>query len=535
MMLNITIAQLNPIVGDFSYNIALIQGAAERAKQDHADILLLPELVLCGYPPEDLLLRPAFLQAARDALMQLIDTIDGVTVVVGMPQFSGEDCFNAAFVFRDGEILGQYQKMSLPNEGVFDECRYFTPGAMPCVFSQNGVNVGVLICEDVWSTDPAAEVVDAGAELVLVLNASPFHAGKSALREQILGFRVEECAVPFVYCNAVGGQDALVFDGASFALNKQGEKVIQLAQFAPDNQIVIYVDGDLSVASDPLPALLSKQASVYQALVLAVQDYVRKNKFSQVLLGLSGGIDSALTLAIAVDALGAENVHAVMMPTRYTADISLEDSRKMVQNLGVAYEEITIEPLFTTFLSTLAPQFAGLPVDATEENLQARIRGTLLMALSNKFGKLVLTTGNKSEMSVGYATLYGDMAGGFAVLKDVPKTLVYALAAYRNSLAVCIPERIITRPASAELRDNQTDQDSLPDYAVLDAIVEAYVEKNQSIDAIIAAGLPEVDVRRVVHLIKLNEYKRQQSAVGPRITQRAYGKDWRYPITQAFK
>ncbi len=530
--MRIALAQFNPVVGDIAGNTARIQELALAAREQGADLLLTPELALTGYPPEDLLLRPAFYQAVRQGLDTLLE-IDGITLVIGHPVQFGEERFNAATVFRDGHQLGQYHKMRLPNESVFDEVRYFTPGVAPLVFECAGKQVGLLICEDIWSSEPAAEVAEAGAEILLVLNASPFHRNKLAVRQQQVQWRCEETGLPVVYLNAVGGQDELVFDGASFACNAEGETVAQLPAFAEALTVIDFP------SVTPQTALITAQpselASVYQALVLAVRDYIRKNGFPGVLLGLSGGIDSALTLAIAVDALGADAVHAVMMPSRYTAEISLVDSRDMVQRLAVKYDEIDIWPMYEDFQQALHPLIGHLPLDTTEENLQSRIRGTLLMALSNKTGKLVLTTGNKSEMTTGYATLYGDMAGGFAVLKDVAKTLVYALSDWRNQQDEVIPRRIIERPPSAELRPDQCDQDSLPDYAVLDAILEAYVEQNRSVQEIIAMGYAAEAVEKVARLLKINEYKRRQAPVGPRITHRAFGRDWRYPITQRFR
>jgi NAD+ synthase (glutamine-hydrolysing) len=529
--MRIALAQFNPVVGDIAGNTQKILQLARQAMAEGADVLVTPELALTGYSPEDLLLRDHFYRACSAALDELLE-LDGITLVVGHPVRLGQERFNAATVLRDGNRLGQYHKMLLPNNEVFDECRYFTPGAAPLVFEQNGVKVGVLICEDVWALDPAAETADAGAEVVVVLNASPFHCNKVEARHEVVRYRVEETGLPFAYVNLCGGQDELVFDGASFALNRAGDVVAQAPAYDEALLIVDVVGGDMQPAGHArLPDPLE---SVYRALVVGVRDYIDKNGFPGVLLGLSGGIDSALTMAIACDALGAERVQAVMMPSRYTADISVDDSRDMVARLGVKYDEIAIWPMYQSFVDALAPSFAGLAEDTTEENLQARIRGTLLMALSNKSGKLVLTTGNKSEMTTGYCTLYGDMAGGFAVLKDVSKTLVYQLANWRNSRGVVIPERIITRPPSAELRPDQTDQDSLPPYDVLDAIMGLYVEDNLSAPEIVARGYAEGDVARVVRLLKINEYKRRQAPVGPRVTQRGFGKDWRYPITNRF-
>ncbi|WP_028534204.1 NAD+ synthase [Paludibacterium yongneupense] len=529
--MRIALAQFNPVVGDIAGNTQKILQLARQAMADGADVLVTPELALTGYSPEDLLLREHFYRACNDALDELLE-LDGITLVIGHPVRLGQERFNAATVLRDGNRLGQYHKMLLPNDEVFDECRYFTPGAAPLVFEQNGVKVGVLICEDVWALDPAAEALDAGAEVVVVLNASPFHRNKVGTRHEVVRYRCEETGLPFVYVNLCGGQDELIFDGASFALNRAGQVVAQAPAYDESLLLVDMVDGDLQPSSRAvLPDTLE---SIYRALVVGVRDYIDKNGFPGVLLGLSGGIDSALTLAIACDALGAERVKAVMMPSRYTADISVDDSRDMVARLGVKYDEIAIWPMYQSFVAALAPSFAGLAEDTTEENLQARIRGMLLMALSNKSGKLVLTTGNKSEMTTGYCTLYGDMAGGFAVLKDVSKTLVYQLANWRNTLGEVIPERIITRPPSAELRPDQTDQDSLPPYDVLDAIMTLYVEENLSADEIVGRGFADADVGRVVRLLKINEYKRRQAPVGPRVTPRGFGKDWRYPITNRF-
>lgn len=531
-MLSIAIAQMNPVVGDLRGNAAAIAAFALDAKARGADILLVPELALCGYCPEDLLLRDDFYRDCYLALEDMADEVRGITMVIGYPQKMGQERFNAAAVIRDGRWLTHYQKMLLPNDSVFDEVRYFTPGASSCVFEQNGVQIGILICEDIWDVTPASEAMECGAELLMVLNASPYHMAKQQERLAVVQQRVEETGLPIIYANLVGGQDELVFDGGSFALNRSGSLVAQLPMFEETWAILSYREGDLEQQDIlPEPPLLE---ATYRALVTGVRDYIRKNRFPGVLLGLSGGIDSALTLAIAVDALGAASVQAVMMPSQYTADMSVQDSREMVETLGVHYSEIAIRPMYDQFVEALSGEFAGLEADTTEENIQARVRGTLLMAMSNKTGRLVLTTGNKSEMAVGYCTLYGDMAGGFAVLKDVKKTLVYQLANYRNSLSDCIPQRIIDRPPSAELRPDQTDQDSLPPYEVLDAIMEAYVEQNRSPENIIQLGFGEADVRRVIKLIKVNEYKRRQAPVGIRITGRAYGKDWRYPITTRY-
>ncbi|NMM79695.1 NAD+ synthase [Acidovorax sp. SRB_14] len=551
MTLSICTAQLNFVVGDMPANAQKIIAAAREAHAAGAQLLLTPELAICAYAAEDLFLRPAFLAACDDAVKTVAREtagLNGLAIVVGHPHSgaAGADgvtaCFNAASVLRHGVVEHTYAKRHLPNYGVFDERRHFTPGTQTCVFDVAGLRVGLLICEDAWFPGPARAAAEAGAQLLAVINASPFHAGKGAEREQTLRARVLETGLPVVYAHLVGGQDEVVFDGGSFALNADGS----LAGRAPvfEEKLVFshvqHTQSAIKIEADIAPQP-TREAELWGALVLAVRDYVGKNGFPGVLLGLSGGMDSALVLAIAVDALGADKVRAVMMPSPYTADISGIDAHDMAQRLGVRCDEIAIAPQFEAFKAALAPEFAGHPEDTTEENLQARIRGTLLMALSNKFGALVLTTGNKSELATGYCTLYGDMAGGFAVIKDVPKTVVYALARWRNQNDPHgtgmnpIPERIITRAPSAELRPDQTDQDSLPPYEVLDAIVARYMERDEPIESIVAAGFARADVERVTRLIQVNEYKRRQAPPGPRVTHRAFGKDWRYPITNRFR
>jgi NAD+ synthase (glutamine-hydrolysing) len=527
--MRIALAQLDQTLGDLRGNAAAIVDAIDAGRRVGAGLVVTPELSLCGYPPEDLVLRPAFLDACAAELAALAPRVRDAVALVGFPERQGGARYNATAVVRDGRVECVYRKHALPNYTVFDEERYFTPGREPCVFDVDGVRVGVLICEDCWFPEPAAQARAAGAQVVVVPNGSPYHTRQHAARHAQVAARVHETGVSFVYLNQVGGQDELVFDGASFVMDASGAIAQQLPAWEPALAIARFdgpaprpVRGALDAALEP---------HVYQALVMGVRDYVGKNGFPGVIIGLSGGVDSALTLAIAVDALGPARVRAVMMPSRYSAAISLEDAREMARIVGVRYDEIPIGPMFDAFLGALAGEFAGLAPDAAEENVQARVRGTLLMALSNKFGSIVLTTGNKSEMAVGYATLYGDMAGGFAVLKDISKTLVYRLCAFRNRLGRVVPERIITRPPSAELRPGQLDQDSLPPYDVLDAILEAYVEEDLAPAAIVARGFPAADVRRVVRLIKINEYKRRQAAVGIRITPRGFGKDWRYPIT----
>ena len=530
--MQIALAQLNQVIGDLHGNAEAILAAVAQGERAGAGLVITPELSLCGYPPEDLLLRPAFIDGCAKELAALASRITGTVAVIGFPDRVDGLLYNAAAVVRDGRVVAIYRKQKLPNYTVFDEERYFEPGVQACIFEVDGTRFGLLICEDVWFQEPARQACAAGAQVLIVINASPYHTRQQALRRERVAARARENAVPIVYVNRTGGQDELVFDGGSFVADAAGEIVQQLPAWH-DTVAIAAVEG-----GRPKPvrgALDSRvEAHVYEALVVGVRDYVIKNRFPGVLLGLSGGIDSALTLAVAVDALGADRVRAVMMPSPYTADISVADSRTMAGTLGIRYDEIDIAPMFATFLAALEPEFSKVPVDTTEENIQARVRGTLLMALSNKFGSIVLTTGNKSEMAVGYATLYGDMAGGFAVLKDISKTLVYRLANYRNALGRVIPERILTRAPSAELRPDQRDQDSLPAYSVLDAILEAYVEHNRSPQQIVAMGYTSADVRQVVRFIKVSEYKRRQSAVGIRVTPRGFGKDWRYPITSAW-
>ena len=531
--MKLAIAQINCMLGDLSGNAAKILAYAERARQQGATLLFTPELSLCGYPPEDLLLRPGFYHACAESLHDLAQHVRGISVVVGHPHEVGDQRYNAASVLRDGKIIATYQKHELPNYSVFDEERYFNRSEEACVFEVEGIKFALSICADIWQGKAARRAHEAGAQVLLVLNASPYHLDKQQSRYEAIRDRIKETGMAVVYGNMVGGQDELVFDGASFAMDAQGKLAHQFSSFEETLGLLEIRDGNLLAGE--IASALTQEESIYRALCLGVQDYIGKNRFPGVLLGLSGGIDSALTLAVAVDALGADKVHAVMMPSPYTAQISLDDAREMAAILGVRYDELDIQPELETYLATLKNLFKGRATDTTEENLQARIRGNMLMALSNKFGSLVLTTGNKSEMTVGYATLYGDMAGGFAVLKDVSKTWVYRLAHYRNSLGRVIPERIITRPPSAELKPDQTDQDSLPPYDVLDGIMACYVEQNLTIAEIMARGYAEADVQRVVKLIRMAEYKRRQSPVGIRITDRGFGKDWRYPITVRYQ
>jgi NAD+ synthetase len=533
--LRVAIAQLNVTVGDVAGNARMILDAAREAQALGADVLLTPELALSGYPPEDLLLRPDFYRACEREVVALAK-LAALPVVLGHPVQMGGKAYNAASMLEGGHVRASYYKHRLPNYEVFDEERYFASGTEPCVVDIKGVRCGLAICADVWSPGAAEAAHAAGSELLLTLNASPFHMNKQERRHQVLRERIAMIGQPVIYANMVGGQDELVFDGASFALDGSGRLTHQLPAFRAAIALVDYSDGQLLAGECAPPHTL--EANVYEALRLGVHDYLGKNGFPGAIIGLSGGIDSALTLAIAVDALGADKVRAVMMPSPYTAQMSLDDSREMVRRLGVQYDEISIAEAMQQFAVSLAPTFAPLgekPAwDTTDENLQARIRGMLLMAISNRTGRIVLTTGNKSEMAVGYATLYGDMAGGFAVIKDVAKTFVYQLAHYRNRISDVIPENIITRAPSAELKPGQTDQDSLPPYEVLDAIIEAYMERDESPRQIITRGYAAGDVAKVVGMLKRNEYKRRQSPVGIRVTRRGFGKDWRYPITSRY-
>ena len=536
VVLRIAMAQINVMVGDTEANARKIIETCEQARQRQADLVLFPELALVGYPPEDLLLRPGLHDRVLKALEQIKKEVRGIDVVLGYPRQASGGLFNAAAVIRDGEIIANYHKQHLPNYSVFDEKRYFSEGHEAGVFEIKGEKLGLSICEDVWNPGPVKQAVDAGAQLILNLNASPFHISKGSEREVVLASRVAETDVPIVYVNLVGGQDELVFDGQSFVMNARGEISQRHAAF---EEGLYTVDFQKTAGYlEPVPAEMAPElpevASVYQALVLGVRDYIGKNGFGGVVIGLSGGIDSALTVAIAVDAIGAERVEGVSMPSRYTADMSVEDAREEAELLGIDFQTIPIEPAFYSFLDLLKGEFEGLPVDTTEENIQARCRGVLLMAISNKKRKIVLTTGNKSEMAVGYATLYGDMAGGYAVLKDVPKILVYQLAEYRNSLGRVIPQRVIDRPPSAELAPDQKDTDSLPPYEKLDVILEMYVEQDRDIEEIVAAGFAPEVVEKVVRLVDRNEYKRRQAAPGVRITRRAFGRDRRYPITSGY-
>ena len=531
----VAMVQDNFLVGDINGNTARIIGLARTAADNGAGLVIFPELALTGYPPEDLLYRPGLIGLVETAIERIMDAVSGVDIVLGLPLKREDKLYNAALWLRDGRCMAEYRKQSLPNYAVFDEVRYFSHGDQTCVVSLNGVNFGLVICEDAWEAAPVADARAAGADAVIVINASPFHRGKYEDRVAMLQQRCRENGLAIFYVNMVGGQDELVFDGESLVVDSMGDVVSRAAAFEPAIEYIDFSErGPVALTAGSTVALQQDEA-VYRALVLGVRDFVTKNGFSGVIVGLSGGVDSALTLAIAVDALGAENVHAVMMPSRYTAGISRHDAEAEARALGVRYDVISIEAAFDAFLDSLQHVFEGTGPDTTEENIQARCRGLILMAISNKSGRMLLTTGNKSEMAVGYATLYGDMCGGFAPIKDVYKTLVYQLCRYRNSLGRVIPERVLTRPPSAELREDQVDQDSLPDYEVLDRILELSVERDVPIDEIVAAGFDRETVEYVLRLVQRNEYKRRQSAPGVRITRRAFGRDRRYPITSGYR
>lgn len=535
--LRIALAQIDLLVGDVEGNCARIIEASEHAR-DHlaADLVMFPELAITGYPPEDLLLRNSLLERSRKALEHIVARLTAIHVLLGVPWQEEGRLYNAAVLLRDGRILSRYHKRLLPNYSVFDEKRYFHPGDQTCVADVMGLPVGLTICEDIWQPEAAALCREAGARLILNINASPFHLGKHEERLEVLRTRVAETRLPVIYVNLVGGQDELVFDGHSMALDASGELHLCAPPWREGIHLleVEYSDSQVMLRTGVMAPPQRPEASLYDALVTGVRDYVNKNGFSGVVLGLSGGIDSALTLCIAVDALGSDAVEAIMMPYRYTSAMSREDARAQAELLGVHFREISIEPMVEAFLAGLSASFSGLAADVTEENIQARCRGTILMAFSNKMGRMLLTTGNKSETAVGYATLYGDMAGGFAPLKDVYKLWVYRLARYRNDRSPAIPERVIDRPPSAELAPGQLDQDSLPPYEILDGILERFVEGDQSWSQIVAAGFEPAVVQRVIAMVLRNEYKRRQAPPGVRVTRRGFGKDRRYPITSGY-
>ena len=535
--MKICMAQINTVVGDIVGNTDRVLAVCSDQHFNGAQMVVFPELTLTGYPPEDLLLRGDVLRRTEAAVRRLrAELPEELAVVVGYPKARGDSLFNSAGVITGREVIAEYDKQCLPNYQVFDEKRYFDAGTEPCVVSFGGIQFGLTICEDIWHEAPAAMTKEAGAQVLINLNASPFHRGKQAERIAQIARVAQRYAIPILYVNQVGGQDELVFDGGSFAVDAKGDVCVTADSFEEAfATVALDLAADGLLAPGNIAAPMGDIEAVWQALVLGLRDYINKNGFPGVVLGLSGGIDSAVTLAVAADALGPNRVEAVMMPFRYTASISIEDAEAEAQALHVRFSNISIEPLYESFMGALSAEFDGLAPNITEENLQARCRGVLLMSISNKKNLLVLTTGNKSELAVGYSTLYGDMAGGFDVLKDCPKMLVYALARYRNTLGDCIPDRVITRPPSAELAPDQKDEDSLPPYEILDQIVELYVEQDASRQQILAAGFSEDDIARVLRLVDLNEYKRRQAPVGVRISRRGFGRDRRYPITWAWR
>ena len=537
--LRIALAQRNFLVGDVQGNAARVIECARHARDElRADLVLFPELTLSGYPPEDLLFHSGFRRQIEAGLARVCAEVGDVDLMLGFPEYTKSAIYNSAAYVSAGRIAAIHRKAELPNYRVFDEKRYFQAGSQPSITDCGGVRMGLLVCEDIWAPQAAQLSRADGAQMLLVINASPYEIHKQREREQVARARARDVGLPLVYVNLVGGQDELVFDGNSFAMDAQGEVVMRAPAFEEGTYLIEFAC-EAGGALTPRPAAvvpeLSDEASVYGALVLGVRDYVRKHGFPGVVLGLSGGVDSALTLAIAVDALGARCVQAVMMPSRYTSRMSLDDAKEQAHGLGVQFSVLSIETMFEATLATLKDEFTGRPVDAAEENMQSRCRMLLLMGLSNKTGRMLLTTGNKSEMAVGYATLYGDMAGGFAPIKDCSKLLVYRLANYRNSLGRVIPQRVIERPPSAELRDDQKDSDSLPPYEILDPILEAFIEEDLSVDEIQARGFDRATVGRVLDLVKRNEYKRRQAPPGVRVSRRAFGRDWRYPITSGYR
>jgi len=536
--IRVALAQLDLAVGDVAGNVRKIVETARRARdEEEAHLVVFPELAVCGYPPEDLLFHKGLQKSVSAALEEIRSTVRGIAVAVGFPEYADDGLFNACAVFHEGRELARYRKQELPNYSVFDEKRYFSAGRDAAVFMLGDVRIGINVCEDVWQPGPIAASVSAGAEVVIAINGSPFEKNSQTIRERVVEQRIAEANVPVLYVNTVGGQDELVFDGGSFAMDADLELRYRAPAFDEALGVVVLEPGPktVGVRQARVEDLLEDNASIYKALVTGTRDYVQKHGFSGVILGLSGGIDSALVLAVACDALGAERVRAVMMPFHYTSAMSREDAAEQAGTLGVRHDVLPIEPIYEATLAQLEPVFEGRDEDVTEENIQARIRGLLLMAISNKTGRMLLTTGNKSEMAVGYATLYGDMAGGFAPIKDLSKSLVYALARYRNSLGRVIPERVITREPSAELRPDQKDSDSLPAYDVLDPILEAFIEEDLSVDEIEARGFDRATVIRVLEMVKRNEYKRRQAPPGVRISGRAFGRDWRYPITSGYR
>ena len=538
--LRCVMAQLNMVVGDVDGNTSRIIAAANEARDVHrAHIVMVPELAVSGYPPEDLLFHSGMRLQVAESLQRLQQEIRGITLIAGYPEYEGVTIFNAAIVIRDGRIIANHRKACLPNYRVFDEKRYFTPGTQPTIIEMNGIRAGVLVCEDAWDSGPARQAREAGAQVLLVINASPYEVDKQSQREQeVVGARIRENGIPVVFLNLMGGQDELVFDGNSFVMDGQGVVTQRAPAFTEGMYVVdlaLHSDGKVCPVPGKIVPLQGQEESVYGALVQGTRDYVTKHRFPGVVMGLSGGIDSALTLVIAVDALGADRVHSVAMPSRYTSQMSRDDAALQARQMHVKHSEISIEGMFEATLAALKNEFAGRAPDTSEENIQSRCRGVLLMGISNKTGKMLLTTGNKSEMAVGYATLYGDMAGGFAPIKDCSKLLVYRLCKWRNSRSPVIPERVIERPPTAELRPDQKDTDSLPPYEVLDPILEAFIEEDLSVEQIAARGFDRATVGRILDLVKRNEYKRRQAPPGVRVSGRAFGRDWRYPITSGYK
>jgi NAD+ synthase (glutamine-hydrolysing) len=534
----VALAQIDLIVGDVAGNTAKTLDHAQRARDaDAADIVVFPELSVCGYPPEDLLFHAGLRHDVEAAVATVLDEVSGIAVLLGFPEYDDQHIYNACAVLLDGKVVAHYRKQLLPNYAVFDEERYFTAGSKSAVFKLNGIRIGLNICEDVWSPGPMGASRVAGAECAIVINGSPFEVRSQENRESVVRARVAEVGIPVVYVNHVGGQDELVFDGGSFVMSADGDVVCRARSFEESMHTLVLNGGAAGVVPERghIAQADGKTATIYRALVKGTRDYVMNHGFPGVIIGLSGGIDSALVCAIACDAIGAERVRAVQMPFRYTSTMSQEDSRKQAETFGIRYDVIPIEPMYEATIAQLRPILGDTEPDATEENIQARCRGLLLMAISNKTGRMLLTTGNKSEMAVGYATLYGDMAGGFAPIKDCRKSLVFELARYRNTLGEAIPERVITRPPSAELRADQKDTDSLPDYDVLDPILEAFIEKDLSVAEITALGFDRDVVIRVLEMVKRNEYKRRQAPPGVRISSRAFGRDWRYPITSGYR
>jgi NAD+ synthase (glutamine-hydrolysing) len=538
--LRCVMAQLDLVVGDVEGNTSRIIAAAMRAREEfRADVIMLPELAVSGYPPEDLLFHLGLRAQVAGSIERLKSDVRGITLVAGYPEYEGDRIFNSAVVIRDGIVLANHRKACLPNYRVFDEKRYFSAGTHPTMVDLNGIKAGILVCEDIWDAEPAARARSAGAEVLLVINASPYEVNKQRQRErEVVHRRVAETGVPLLFVNLIGGQDELVFDGNSFVMNALGEVTMRAPAFVEGLYSVdleAATGGSVQPRPGDLTPLQGEEESVYGALVLGTRDYVDKHRFPGVVLGLSGGVDSALTLSIAVDALGPDRVHSVAMPSRYTSQMSKDDAALQASWLRVKHSEISIENMFEATLTALKGEFSGRPAGTAEENIQSRCRGVLLMGISNKTGRMLLTTGNKSEMAVGYATLYGDMAGGFAPIKDCSKLLVYRLAAWRNAQSRAIPARVIERPPSAELRADQKDTDSLPPYEVLDPILEAFIEEDLSVEQIVARGFDRATVGRILDLVKRNEYKRRQAPPGVRVSGRAFGRDWRYPITSGYR